>query len=374
MKKREILKISAAAVLLWGCTAAPAEEQKELIKYSNLSYDAGFDTVYAYTEYGTDEEAMKENFETGTGMFSQCNALFDIYNSYEGVSGLKEINDNAGKAPVEVDPVLIGMLKEAKNFSELTDGAFDITIGSILKVWHNYREEGIEENAAGRPGKVPSMEELQEAAAHTGWSHVTIDEEKNTVYLDDPEMSLDAGGIAKGYAAEMIGQALDDRVSSYASINAGRNIRTVHTKADGSDWRIGIVDPETGSSLLVISKPGSCSFVTSGDYERFYEGEDGTRYHHIIDPSTLMPAAYYRSVTIITEDSSAADCLSTALFCLSVEEGRAVLQKYEQQSGHTADAVWIMAKDKTQDTEGKDTDRYHIAYTEGLEGRITWSS
>ncbi len=370
MNKHRFLK-ACMCVLLAGC-AAEKEDNSELVKYSNLSYDAGFDTVYAYTEFGTDEEKMKQNFTRGAELFRKCNDLFDIYHTYDGVNNLMTINENAGIRPVETDPAVIDMLKQAKEFYDLSGGAFDITIGSVLQVWHRYREAGIEANKEGKTYAVPSDEELREAASHSGWSHVIIDEEKNTVYLDDPEMSLDVGGIAKGYAAEYIARDIEPRIEGYANVNAGRNIRTIHEKADGTDWRIGVVDPEDGSSLLVIAMPGSQSFVTSGDYERFYIGDDGNRYHHICDPATLKPASYYRSVTIATRNSSAADCLSTALFCLSVEEGKEVLRRYTEKTGEKADAVWIMAADKAQDVTGRETGDYFVAYTDGLEGVISW--
>ena len=116
-----------------------------------------------------------------------------------------------------------------------------------------------------------------------------------------------------------------------------------------------------------------CSFVTSGDYERYYEADDGKRYHHIIDPSTLYPSTLYRSVSIITTDSSAADCLSTSLFTLSIEEGKKVLQEYEKDTGNHADAIWILSSDNTETASPvKQHMGYTIAYTDGLEDSIIW--
>ena len=115
---------------------------------------------------------------------------------------------------------------------------------------------------------------------------------------------------------------------------------------------------------------GSSSFVTSGDYERFYTGEDGVRYHHIIDPTTQKPADLYHSVSIVTRDSGAADCLSTALFTMSVEDGKKLLAAYAKESGDACEAVWMMDPDKTQDQEGRIVGDLFITYTENLEGRI----
>ena len=155
--------------------------------------------------------------------------------------------------------------------------------------------------------------------------------------------------------------------------NVGRNIRTVNDKPDGSTWNVGIADPEgtLPNGLALISSKGSFSFVTSGDYERFYIATDGNTYHHIIDPSTNYPASHYRSVTIFTEDSGVADCLSTTLFTLSIEDGKKVLEAYKQATGKEANAVWVMDLDKKQG-EGKETNGYYVVSSEGLKDIITY--
>ena len=369
------LIISTLAISLLGCNSnnKPEEEnvEKELFKYQNTALDAGFDTLYSYTEYGYDEDLLKKHFDMGTELFTTYNNLFDIYNDYEGINNLKTINDNAGIKPVEVDEKIIEMLKEAKEFYELSDGAFDITIGALLKVWHNYRDEGIALNEKGELAPLPTLEELEAVSACRGFDKVEIDEEKNTVYINDPCVSLDVGGIAKGYAAERIYDAIVDEDTLYGTINAGRNIRAFNTKPD-APWKIGVADPEGANSALIIESDTENSFVTSGDYERFFVGDDGETYPHIVDPDTLYPAKYYRSVTIVTLDSGAADALSTALFAMSVEDGKALLKKYEEVSGNKASAVWIMDKDKRQDAHGKELENYFVAYTEDLEDKITW--
>ena len=290
------------------------------------------------------------------------------------MNNLKTINDNAGIQPVKVDPDIIDMLNMAKQFYTWSEGEFDITIGSLLNVWHTYREEGIKLNEEGKKGKVPSEAELSEAAVHKGWDHVQIDADADTVYIDDSSISLDVGGIAKGYATEKIADTLEKESDiGTVAINAGGNNRTIGTKPDGADWNVRIQNPDGGDKLIIVSEPGSKSFVTSGDYERYYEAEDGRRYHHIIDPETNFPSTYYRSVSIITKDSGAADCLSTTLFTLSMEEGQKVLDAYEKQTGIHADAIWVMNEEQKADgpNEKKQMD-YYICYTDGLKDHITW--
>jgi len=368
-----------ASLILSGCSAAGSDSvsvqnssTKELLSYSNLSYDSGFDTVYVYNEFGYDHDAMKKNFEKGVSIFAHANDLFDIYNDYENISNLKTINDNAGIQPVQVEPEIIDMLKTAKYFYELSNGEFDITMGALLKVWHRYRDAGIALNEKGESAPVPSEDELKAAAVYKGWDKVEIDEENNTVFITDPNVSLDVGGIAKGYAAEEIGQALEKEDIVYATVNAGRNIRTIHSKADGSDWRIGIQNPSGEGSIVVISTKGSMSVVTSGDYERFFVGTDGKSYHHIIDPSTMYPSEYYHSVTILTPDSAAADCLSTTLFTMSVADGQHVLDEYTRHTGNAAAAVWIMDPAKSQNAEGVISNDYFITWSPSLDNAIEY--
>lgn len=378
MKKKITLLL--AACLLGSCSSpsavsSAASSAETLESYSNLSYDAGFDTIYQYQETGPDKDAMRSRFDTGVEMFRQYNNLFDIYNDYPGINNLKTVNDNAGIQPVKVDPIIIDLIEKAKEFSELTGGAFDITIGTVLSVWHEYREEGIALNSGEtpRPGPVPSEEEIREAMLHRGYEHVIIDEENSTVYIDDPAIRLDVGGIAKGYAAEQIARKIEGDVPYQALVNAGRNIRTIGNKVDGNPWLVGIVHPVNGASAAVISQYGSFSTVTSGDYERYYIGTDGKTYHHIVDPATGYPASYYHSVTIVTADSAAADCLSTALFVLSIEDGKKVLADYTAKTGDAADAVWIMDPDRTQSLSGVESDGQIIIWSEGLNDRIMFN-
>ena len=370
-----ILLIALFLSGLTACANTPEESptEKELIEYSEMAMDAGFDTIYAYSEFGYDKAVLEDHYTLGVNMFSSYNKLFDIYNDYEGVANLKTINDNAGIQPVEVDQEIIDMLHQAKEIYDISNGAFDITMGAVLKIWHEYREAGIALNEKEELAPVPSQEELDAVSMCRGWDKVEIDDENNTVYINDPCVSLDVGGIAKGYAAEKIAQAIEKNDVVYGNINAGRNIRTMKVKPNDVPWRIGIVNPTGEGSIVVVDSHEECSYVTSGDYERFYVGEDGYRYHHIVSSETLKPENLYRSVSIVTLDSGAADALSTTLFSISVEEGKKVLEKYKEITGQDANAIWIMDKDKSQGQKGKEIDDLLITYTDAMEDRLIWA-
>jgi thiamine biosynthesis lipoprotein len=147
-----------------------------------------------------------------------------------------------------------------------------------------------------------------------------------TVEITDPEASLDVGAIAKGFTAEHIYDMLTEYGIDGYAINLGGNLRTVGTKPDGSGWVSGIQNPDKNAPDPYVAKLtiSDSALVTSGVYERFYTVE-GVQYHHIINKDTLMPENNYLSVTVHTESSTVADALSTALFNMSIEDGKRVI-------------------------------------------------
>ena len=175
------------------------------------------------------------------------------------------------------------------------------------------------------------------------------------VYLTDPEMSLDVGSVGKGYAVEMVAQAAEARGLTSALISVGGNLRAIGTKPDGSQWVGGVEDPwnasdvYTGSSSSVAAvKMSDLSLVTSGDYQRYYL-VDGVRYHHLIDPATLWPAAYFDGVSVLAPDSGIADCLTTGLFCMPLEEGQAIVESLDG-----VEALWCTTDGQIVKSSGWD--------------------
>ena len=364
-------------LFLCGCQTQPVTPpQPELHNYSNISLDAGFDTVFNYQEAVSDKAVFDARFEQAAELFSHYNDLFDIYNSYEGMNNLYTVNENAGIAPVEVDPEIIELLLKAKEFCTLSGGRFDITIGNLLGIWHEYRTNGIDANLAGEYGSLPDEETLKEAALHSGWDKVEIDEANHTVFITDPEVSLDVGGIAKGFAVEKTALALAQGEELPGAVNAGGNTRTLGTKYTGDPWRVGIQNPDGEGSLLIVRQEGVSSFVTSGDYERFFVAEDGKQYHHIIDPQTLYPADYFRSVSIITPDSADADALSTTLFTMSYEEGLEVIEAFRAaHPDRFLEVIWIAPGDEDIKAENKQIKNgLQIIYTDGLKDRLIFNN
>ena len=288
------------------------------IKVKNRIFYEYFDTVSYVYDYSGGTDAQFDEVCRGVEYeLKTCHELFDIYNTYAGVTNLKTVNDSAGKGPVKVNVRIIDLLEEAVELYELTDGNVNVMMGSVLSIWHKHRTEGV---------SLPDMDALVTANAHTSIENLVIDRENMTVEITDPEASLDVGAIAKGFTAELIYNMLAERGICGYAINLGGNLRTVGTKPDGSGWVSGVQNPDKNAAdpyvaTLTIS---DSALVTSGVYERYYT-VDGVQYHHIINKDTLMPERNYLSVTVHTESSTVADALSTALFNMSIDEGREVI-------------------------------------------------
>jgi thiamine biosynthesis lipoprotein len=300
--------------------------------------------VYSYGKES--QKAFDKTADLLFNILSDYHRLFDIYYEYDGINNIATINKNAGKTPIKVDNRLIDALLYAKEVYYLTNGATNIAMGSVLKLWHNARENGI---SNPMDAELPDKALLTEASKHTDIEKVVIDKEQSTVYLADGQMSLDVGAVLKGYAVEMLGKFLkQNNLTSYV-INVGGNIKTIGTKPNGTGWVTGVTNPDKSAQSFAATieiKDTSC--VTSGDYERYFT-VDGTNYHHIIDPKTLYPARYFSSVTVITENSALADALSTALFVMSEQEGRALIQNL---SGRQYISVfWVYPDGKTSATD-----------------------
>ena len=343
MKKlRSVFALCAAAAVLLsmaGCSAAPEKVEPKGMAYFNY-----FDTVsYVYCYINDSAEQFESCSADVAVILEEYHQFFDIYHEYSGVNNLCTINKNAGGEPVKVDEKLIDFLLCARELYDKTDGEMNIMMGAVLKLWHDCREEA---SQAPSEARLPDEAALLEAAGHTGIELLEIDEENSTVRITDPEASIDVGALGKGYAVERAAEFLRAEGKLGYVLNVGGNIRIIGTKPDGSGWKTGIKNPEDPGTLALNILISDTSCVTSGTYERYFH-VDGKKYHHIIDPNTLYPADYFESVSVITPDSGVADCLSTALFCMSYEDGLEVLENFEN-----VEVLWIKADGEKMYTPG----------------------
>jgi len=340
MKYNEIKKYFIMIILLF-LIAGSTSCKKDVKVYSNQFLDT-FDTAIGLTYHTDDSAIFSEAYEYAHKRFKELHQMFDIYNLYDGVNNVKTINDSAGINPVKVSEELYNLIEISLDWNMKTDGKFNIAFGSVLKIWHNYREiaEKGDKNAL-----IPTLQELEQAAKHTSIDEIIINHVTKEIYLNDSEMSLDLGAIAKGYAAELVAQELEDRGHTNFAINAGGNIivRGLPLARENNYWIIGIQDPDKefiddpGDGIIdKIKIEKSSAIVTSGIYQRYYTS-GGKIYHHIIDPETLFPEYYFKSVTVVHPDSTVADVLSTLLMLMPLEEGLAYVENDEDVM-----AYWVL--------------------------------
>ena len=315
---------------LSGCNRGPQ-------RFSTYSFDY-FNTATTVIGFETDQETFDETAAMILAELEEYHRLYTVYHRFEGLENLCTVNEltDGAHRTVKVDRRIIDMLLYAKEAYDMTGGLVNVAMGSVLSIWHEYRTLGSEQpwNAA-----LPSMDELTEAANHTDIANMVIDEENCTVTLTDPAMTLDVGAIAKGYAVEMVARSMEQKGISGYVLNVGGNVRTVGTKPDGTPWTVGIENPTEDASEPYLAQLylSDMSLVTSGSYQRYYT-VDGKDYHHIIHPDTLMPAEGLLSVSVVCQSSALGDALSTALFCMSVEDGMALVASLSD-----VEATWLTA-------------------------------
>lgn len=331
--KKYIPAFAAILLVVLGLALTVYQKNAQPEQYKRYYIDA-FDTATQIIGYAESEEVFGEQADLINEELKRYHKMYDIYNLYGSVNNLKLINNNAGVAPVTVDKEIIELLKFSIDLYEKTDGEINIAMGKVLKIWHDYRTLGMNDSSQAQ---LPPMDVLQSASEHCDINDIIIDEEASTVYLADPEMSLDVGSIGKGFAVQKVAEFAREQGFYNLVINCGGNVISVGPKADDANWVFGIQNPdlEAENDLLKRVAITDKCLVTSGDYQRFYT-VDGVEYCHIIDPDTLMPAEYFSSVSIICDDSGLADALSTALFNMPYEEGLKLINSIDG-----AEAIWV---------------------------------
>ncbi|MFQ7317505.1 MAG: FAD:protein FMN transferase [Massilimicrobiota timonensis] len=345
-------------------------------KYELMShYITGpFDTITTYMSYVSSEDEFNEQCDYIEEQLNYYDQLFDKYNAYNGMNNLKTINDNAGKKAIEVDQPLIDLLNLSIERNRKISSKVNIAFGSVINIWHDYREEAESHDGVGT---VPSDVELEKANQHTSIDSIEIDEKKKTVYINDALASIDVGATAKGYAIELIKDGLIEMGVDNFLLSGGGNVashgqRKIQKEGEfylddcADKFCVGIESPQDGNYAASADDPDSEneavlvvqgeSIVTSGDYQRFYQDVNGVRYHHLIDPETLYPAVHFRSVSIITEDSGLADFLSSAVFLMEYEEGLKLVNSLDG-----VEAIWLLEDGKIRMSDGlKDNDNVYI--------------
>lgn len=324
-----IIVVLVALGLLTACSSKEGQENQAEPQEANGFAMGTVVTQKVYGENG--QAAMKEVMEK----IEELESLL-TFNAPEG--DIHKLNEKAGEGLVQLNPETIEIMKKAQQIAEISQGAFDITIGPVIRSWGF--GSGLE--------RVPSEEELQELLPLVNYKDLIIEGQK--AGLKRAGQMVDLGGIAKGYAGDVAIQIYKKHGIESGFINLGGNVVTLGSKPDGSPWVVGIRNPRPGADgeqIIGVIKVTDKAVVTAGDEQRYFE-KDGQRYHHIIDPSTGYPAqSDLLSVTIISDSSFEADALDTAVFILGLEKGR---QLVEQYGG--VEAVFVTTDKKIYVTEG----------------------
>lgn len=248
--------------------------------------------------------------------FSEIERLERLFDFYSADSEISRINSQAGVAGVKVSPDTLELLTRALNVSEQTEGAFDISV-SIVSSLYDFRKK-----------IKPDEQAIEKNLVLVGYRNILISKEKGTVFLRKKGMLIDAGGIAKGYAADRAVEILKHSGITSGLVSVAGDIRTFGPKPGGSLWKIGIRNPRPQGNeddILGTVDLKDTAISTSGDYERFFI-MDGQRYHHILSPRTGHPVRECRSVSVITKESALADAFATAIFVLGPEKGMGLLK------------------------------------------------
>ncbi len=336
MKKTISILLSVCIVVLQISLFSSCKTEGELKKFTAHYFDY-FDTVTTIVGCTKTKEEFDLICEEIKAELSEYHKLYDIYYTYDGINNICVINSvkNGKHNKVKADKKVIDLLLYSKELYTLTNGKLNIAMGSVLSIWHSYRTQGEDDP---KIAALPEKSELEKAALHTDINNLLIDEKNCTVFISDPEMRLDVGAIAKGYAVERVAEYLESKGYTSFLLNVGGNVRTIGKSINGAEWKIGVENPDKAQEdvphieyLKIYDK----SLVTSGSYQRFYM-VDGKSYHHIIDPITLFPGENYLSVSVLTDDSGLADALSTSLFLMEYEDGEKLVESLEN-----VEAMWV---------------------------------
>jgi thiamine biosynthesis lipoprotein len=301
---------------------------------------AAMGTVMTHKAYGLDAEecllAVQMEIERLNAMFSR----------FQPESEISLINQAAGQTRIAVSMDSLAVLARSLEFSNDHPELFRITIGPLMDLWR----------AARKKSEPPPEDAVKKVLPLVNDQDVMLDPEPGTAGLRHTGQGIDLGGIAKGYAARRVLEIYNAYGIQSACSNLGGNVATLGSKPDGSAWRIGIQHPKQAALLIGNVSVENESVVSSGDYQRYFVGRDGKRYHHILDPVHGMPCdSGLTSVSIVAADAVSADALSTMVFIAGLEKGSELLASYPLVNAILVDAalnVWITRglKDRFQKT------------------------
>lgn len=279
------------------------------------------DTLVEVKLYDINKTDADKLFEEIDNIYKEYDHLADRYNAYDNLINIYYLNNELDiNENIDISSKLSDLIQYGINAYNNTDGYVDIAIGNIIDIWKVYREEGI---------NIPSIEELNDSDSYD-INDIVLD--KNS-YMKKDDLKIDLGSYVKGYVTELVGEYIESKGYYKYLINAGGNIK-VGEKYKESKYVVGLEEPFNTSNIYIKIYLENESVVTSGSYQRYYIYNNQI-YNHIINPYTLYPENYTKSVSVITSDSGYADILSTYLFLLPIEDGINIVNNLDN-----VEAIW----------------------------------
>ena len=271
--------------------------------------------VYMIVVYGRDIAPLRE---AAAAALDEVDRIDRLMSNYKNDSELSRVNREAAERAIKVDQELFDFIAECLRYSRESDGAFDITVGPLMKAWGFFRGEG----------RAPGEAELAEARNRVGYQHVILNQKDGTIFFDKAGVELDLGGIAKGYAVDRAVAVLKQHGVTSALVSSGGSTIYALGRPPGKPaWEVEVQDPVERDKIATTVRLKDQSLSVSGSYEKFFE-LDGVRYSHVMDPRTGRPVQGVLSVAVITGDGTSGDALDNVFYALGVERSRAWLNKF----------------------------------------------
>ena len=288
-------------------------QTRELIRYEDSRVSMA--CTYSIVAYGDNTQTLRQAVDAA---FDEIDRIDRLMSHYKPDSPLSHLNREAAKAPVKTDPELLDFLTACLRYSRQSDGAFDITVGPLMKAWGFFRGEG----------RMPSEQELAQARRNVGFQHVILDEKARTVFFDQPGVELDLGGIAKGYAVDRAVAVLKQSGIKSALVSAGGStIYGLGTPPNEPGWEVKLQDPIAPDKTALTVRLKDQALSVSGSYEKFFE-LGGRRYSHIMDPRSGRPVEGVLSVAVVTGSGTAGDALDNVFYVQGIEWSRKALRNF----------------------------------------------
>jgi thiamine biosynthesis lipoprotein len=349
--KKEILRISIIIIVLGLIIGFLGCNRGKTVTRSDFLLDT-FVSVTLFEE--SDETLLNEPFEK----IRELNATLT---AFDKGSDLEKIKQNAGIMPVVVSDDTFEIIRKSIEYSKISNGYFDVSIGPLVELWN------IEVPEIKDP---PVISLIDAERKKIDYTKIVLDKNNKTVYLEEAGMAINLGAIAKGYIADVIMTIIENEGVEHALINLGGNVLVSGGKSMNNPFGVGIEDPlNPGNGYIGVLSLSNGAIVTSGNYQRYFTDSTGKKYHHILDPYTGYPSeSGLIQVTVVAKDSIDADALSTTLFLLGLDEGLKLVEEKED-----VEALFITQENKIIVTKGLkemfvfDDQNYGDTYTVTIE-------